>query len=113
MNFILFYTSYRVLIPVMACLNLSFMLFIIGFVGIVWNKKSLLIMLICMELMFFSICLNFIFISVFTTNLFGQTIALLIVTTVASETAIGLSLLVVSYRLGDKITYNSLTNLRG
>jgi len=43
----------------------------------------------------------------------GQIFALLIVTTAAAETSIGLSLLVISYRLGDKLDYNSLINLRG
>lgn len=113
MSFILFYISKMELIPLIAFLNLSFILFFIGLVGIIWNKKSLLIMLVCMELMFFSISLNFIFLSFFTHNIVGQTLALLIVTTVASESAIGLSLLVVSYRLGDKISYNSLISLRG
>jgi len=66
-----------------------------------------------MELMFFSICLNFIFFSSLINFYSGQVIALLIITTVASETAIGVSLLVISYRLGDKINYNSLITLRG
>jgi NADH:ubiquinone oxidoreductase subunit K len=40
-------------------------------------------------------------------------ISLLVITSAAAETAIGLSLLVISYRLGDKINYTSLVNLRG
>ena len=70
-------------------------------------------MLLCIELMFFSISLNFIFFSVSTYNTLGQVYALLVVTTAAAETAIGLSLLVVAYRLGNKVDYNSLVILRG
>jgi len=70
-------------------------------------------MLLCIELMFFSIGLNFVFFSIYTNNIVGQILTLLIVTTAAAETAIGLSLLVVAYRLVQKVTYESLISLRG
>jgi NADH-quinone oxidoreductase subunit K len=60
--------------------------------------------------MFFGISLNFIFLSVYLHNFLGQIFCLLIVTIAASETAIGLSLLVVSYRLGKEVTYDSLVS---
>ena len=101
------------LIPLIICLNFSFILFIIGLVGIVWNQRNFLIMLLCIELMFFSISLNFIFFSLYTNLIIGQIFCLLIITTVAGETAIGLSLLVISSRLGNKINYESLLTLRG
>jgi len=101
------------LIPLIVCLNFSTFLFISGLVGIVWNRRNFIIMLLCIELMFFSIGLNFIFFSVFTNNQMGQVFALLIISTAAAETAIGLSLLVVAYRLINKITYDSLISLRG
>lgn len=95
------------------CLNFSFLLFFIGLVGIVFNKRNFLIMLLCIELMFFAISLNFIFFSIPIYSNLGQIYALLIVTTAAAETAIGLSLLIVAYRLGNKAEYNSLISLRG
>lgn len=101
------------LIPLMVCFNFSFLLFIFGLVGIVWNKKSFLIMLVCIELTLFAVSLNFIFIALYTHIIWGQVISLLVITSAAAETAIGLSLLVISYRLGDKINYTSLVNLRG
>ena len=104
---------FRDIVPLIVCLNFSFFLFFIGLVGIVFNKRNFLIMLLCIELMFFSISLNFIFFSVSTYNTLGQVYALLVVTTAAAETAIGLSLLVVAYRLGNKVDYNSLVILRG
>ena len=108
----LFYL-HRDIVPLIACLNFSSILFIVGLVGIVWNKRNFLIMLLCIELMFFSISLNFIFLSIYTYNILGQIYALLIVTTAAAETAIGLSLLVVAYRLGSKVDYDALITLRG
>lgn len=63
--------------------------------------------------MFFSVSLNFALLSVYTYNGFGQVMALMIITTAASETAVGLSLLVVSHRLSGKLSYASLISLRG
>jgi NADH-quinone oxidoreductase subunit K len=70
-------------------------------------------MILCIELMFFSISLNFLFFSVYTYNAIGQILALLIITTAAAETAVGLSLVIVSYRLSNKLSYNNLISLRG
>jgi len=70
-------------------------------------------MILCIELMFFSISLNFVFFSIYTYNELGQILALFIVTTAAAETAIGLSLLIISYRLSNSINYNKLVTLRG
>jgi len=99
-------------LPLIVCLNLSSILFIIGLVGIVWNKRSILIMLLCIEMMFFAISLNFIFVSMCTFNSIGQIFCLFIITAVAAETAIGLSLLIILFRLSNKINYNSLITLR-
>jgi NADH-quinone oxidoreductase subunit K len=70
-------------------------------------------MILCIELMFFSISLNFIFISIYTYNAIGQILALFVITTAAAETAVGLSLLIISYRLSNKISYDNLISLRG
>jgi len=99
-------------IPLIICLNFSSILFVISLVGIVFNKRNIIVMLLCIELMFFSISLNFIFLSIYCFNLVGQIYCLLIITVCASETAIGLSLLIVASRLGNKINYKSLINLR-
>ena len=100
-------------ISLMLCLNLSTCIFCIGLFGIVWNKRNFIIMLLCIELMFFAVGLNFIFFSIYTNTIVGQLFALFIVTTAAAETAIGLSLLVLAYRLIYKVNYDSLVILRG
>ena len=70
-------------------------------------------MILCVELIFFSISLNFIFFSIYTYNVVGQILALFVITTAASETAVGLSLLIISYRLSNKLSYNNFISLRG
>lgn len=100
-------------VPLIVLLNFSFILFSIGLVGIVWNKKNFLILMLCIEMVFFSISLNFIFFSVYLYNSLGQILCLLVVTSAAAETAIGLSLLVTACRLSDEVSYASLVTLRG
>lgn len=58
--------------------------------------------------MFFSLSLNFIFVSIYVYNTLGEILCLLVVTTAAAETAIGLSLLIISCRLGKEVSYDSL-----
>jgi NADH:ubiquinone oxidoreductase subunit K len=98
-------------LPLIVLLNFSFILFSLGLVGIIWNKKNFLTLILCIEMMFFSISLNFIFFSVYLYNSLGQIFCLLVVTSAAAETAIGLSLLVVACRLGNEVSYDSLVSL--
>jgi len=85
------------LVPLIVSLNFSFILFTLGMVGIVLNKRNFLVLLLCIELVFFSVSLNFVFFSIYSFQFFGQLICLLIITAAAAETAIGLSLLVTAY----------------
>jgi NADH:ubiquinone oxidoreductase subunit K len=48
----------------------------------------------------------------YTYNDLGQILALFIVTNAAAETAVGLSLLIVSYRVSTSINYETLVTLR-
>jgi NADH:ubiquinone oxidoreductase subunit K len=48
------------LIPLIILLNFSFILFLIGLVGVIWNRRNFLVLLLCIELMFFAISLNFV-----------------------------------------------------
>ncbi len=100
-------------ITLLFCLNFSFVLFSFSLVGIIWNKRNLLIMILCIELMFFSVALQFIFFSIYTYNEIGHVFALFIITTAASETAIGLSVLTLAYRLSNNVSYSVLITLRG
>jgi NADH-quinone oxidoreductase subunit K len=100
-------------VSLIVCISFSSILFILGLVGTIYNKRNLLVFLICIEIMFFSVGLNFIFFGLLTNNMLGQIYCLFIVTMAAAETVIGLSLFIVSYRLSNKISYDSLTILRG
>jgi len=94
-------------------LSLTTSLFCIGLCGIVSNRTNLLIILICIEVVLFSIDINFVIFSVYLDDICGQVFALFILTVAASESAIGLAIVVVYYRLQDNIVLPSIGLLRG
>ena len=91
----------------------STFIFMIGIVGIAFNRKNLLILFMSIELMLLGISLNFIAFSCFLLDPKGQLYALLILTLAAAESAIGLAILVVYYRINKTISLESIKYLRG
>jgi NADH-quinone oxidoreductase subunit K len=88
-------------------------LYLTGILGIVFNKFNILITLMCIELIFLSTNLNFILFSVYLDDLYGQIFSLFILTVVAGESAIGLAILIVYYRIRGNILINELVVLKG
>lgn len=95
------------------CLYLSFFIYLFGILGILYNRKNIILMLIYLELLFLSISYNFIFFSFFLGNPLGYVYAILIITVAASETVLGLSLLVIIFRITHGISFDALISLRG
>ena len=94
-------------------LLLPVILFSIGVIGVVLNRKNLIFLMLSLELMLLAITLNFIFFSVFLHDSFGQIYALMILTLAAAESAIGLGILVVTFRVKKTIDFRDLNYLRG
>jgi len=94
-------------------LILSLSLFCIGLGGIVSNRTNLLIILICIEVVLFSIDLNFVIFSVYLDDIVGMVFALFVLTVASSESAIGLAIVVVYYRLQNTIVLPQNGLLRG
>jgi NADH-quinone oxidoreductase subunit K len=92
---------------------LAFTLFLIGIMGIVVNRKNLIIMLMSIELMLLAINFLFIIYSSLLDNIFGQIFALYVLVVAAAESAIGLSILVAYYRVRGTISVKFLNLLRG
>jgi len=91
----------------------SLSLFLIGIWGIFLNRKNILIMLMSIELMLLAINMNFLLFSVYLDDIVGQLFALLILTVAAAESAIGLALLVVYYRVRGTIAIEFINLLKG
>jgi NADH-quinone oxidoreductase subunit K len=108
------YYYYKVLnyIPLKESFYFSFSLFFIGFIGIILNKQNSLILLMSAEIMLLGLSLNFIIFSAYYLDPKGQIFALFIMTIAAAETAIGLGLLVITYRVVGDINFSLLKNFK-
>lgn len=84
----------------------SFFLFCLGLFGIILNRQNIIIILMSIELLLLSINLNFIYFAVLIDDIIGQVFSLLILTVAAAESAIGLAIMIVFFKLyGDISIY--------
>ena len=79
-------------------LILGALLFAISVIGIFLNRKNVIILLMCIELMLLAVNLNFIAFSHYLNDIAGQVFVFFILTVAAAESAIGLAILVVLFR---------------
>ena len=84
----------------------SSILFITGVYGILNYRRSILIILMCIELMLLSININFILFSTYLNDISGQIFALFILTVAAAEAAVGLAILILYNRQRNNIFIN-------
>nr|YP_007890801.1 NADH dehydrogenase subunit 4L [Seculamonas ecuadoriensis]AGH24496.1 NADH dehydrogenase subunit 4L [Seculamonas ecuadoriensis] len=94
-------------------LSVPMVLFMIGLSGIFLNRKNIIIMLMSIELILLSVNINFIIFSVYLDDLLGQLFALLVLTVAAAESAIGLAILVVYYRVRGTIAVEYINLMKG
>ena len=84
-------------------LKLTCIVFFIGLVGIVLNRKNILIIIMSIELLLLAINLNFAAFSIYLDDIIGQIFILFILTIAATESAIGLAIITVFFRLKNSI----------
>ena len=94
-------------------LILGAILFTLSVTGIFLNRKNLIIILMCIELMLLSVNMNFIAFSHFSGDIAGQIFVFFILTVAAAEAAIGLAILIVLFRNRDTINVAELGDLKG
>ncbi len=94
-------------------LIVSAILFCISMAGIFINRKNVLILLMCVELMLLAVNINFIAFSYFLGDAAGQIFVFFILTVAAAEAAIGLAILVVLFRNRRTINVDELDSLKG
>nr|YP_011017796.1 NADH dehydrogenase subunit 4L [Campylaephora sungminbooi]ANP26211.1 NADH dehydrogenase subunit 4L [Campylaephora sungminbooi]ANP26232.1 NADH dehydrogenase subunit 4L [Campylaephora sungminbooi]WQF69642.1 NADH dehydrogenase subunit 4L [Campylaephora sungminbooi] len=90
-----------------------FCLFLVSLLGMFLNKKNILIMLMSLEMLFLSASSFFIFSSIYLDDITGQIFAILILTVAASESAIGLAILVIYYRIRSTISVELMDLMKG
>ena len=94
-------------------LLLSGILFAISIAGIFINRKNMILLLMCIELLLLAVNFNFIAFSHFLENLAGQVFVFFILTVAAAEAAIGLAILVVLFRTRSSINVEDMNSTKG
>jgi len=94
-------------------LILVLLLFLIGIIGIFVTRKNIILVFMCIELILLSVNLNFIIFSIYLDDVIGQIFAIFVLTVAAAESAIGLAILVVFYRIRGIILINYINKLKG
>jgi NADH-quinone oxidoreductase subunit K len=94
-------------------LTLSAILFSISIAGIFINRKNLILLLMCIELMLLAVNFNFIALSRYLGDTAGQVFVFFVLTVAAAESAIGLAILVIVFRTRQSINVEDLDSLKG
>jgi NADH-quinone oxidoreductase subunit K len=94
-------------------LTFSAILFGISVAGIFINRKNLIVLLMCIELMLLSINTNFVIFSRSLIDVSGQIFVFFILTVAAAEAAIGLAILVILFRKLNDINTSEINKLKG
>jgi NADH-quinone oxidoreductase subunit K len=89
------------------------LLFTIGVFGIFINRKNVIVILMCIELILLAVNINLVAFSAFLHDLTGQVFALLVLTVAAAEAAIGLAILVVYFRNRGTIAVEDINLMKG
>ncbi len=94
-------------------LTLAAILFTLGIFGIFLNRKNVIIILMCIELMLLAVNINFVAFSAHMGDMVGQVFALFVLTVAAAEAAIGLAILVVLFRTRGSIAVEDISTMKG
>ncbi len=101
------------MISLSSYLTLGAILFAISIAGIFLNRKNVVVLLMCIELMLLSANINFVAFSYFLNDIAGQVFVFFILTVAAAEAAIGLAILVTLFRNRNTIDVEQLDAMKG
>ncbi len=101
------------MISLSSYLILGAILFAISIAGIFLNRKNVVVLLMCIELMLLAANINFVAFSHYLNDLAGQVFVFFILTVAAAEAAIGLAILVVLFRNRRTIDVEQLNEMKG
>ena len=87
--------------------------FTVGIIGIVLNRRNVIMILMAIELLLLAVNLNFVAFSAYLGDPAGQIFTLFVLTVAAAEAAVGLAILVVFFRLRGTIAVEDIQDLKG
>lgn len=99
-------------ILILNLINFFFLIYFVGLWGLLIIKTNLILILLSIELILFSINLLFCLYSILLNDIQGQVFVLFLLTIAAAESAIGLSILVIYYKVRGLISINLINSLK-
>ncbi len=100
------------MVPLTHYLALSFLLFVLGIVGVL-VRRNLLTVLMSIELMLNAVNLNLVAFSRQLGDLGGQIFTVFIIAVAAGEAAIGLAIIISLYRLKGSVNLDDAAEMKG
>ncbi len=91
----------------------SSVLFVIGITGVFINRKNIIVLLMCIELILLAVNTNFISFSRYMGDYTGQVFVFFILSVAAVEAAIGLAILVIIFRNRGTVSIRKMNDLKG
>lgn len=101
------------MIPLSYFLIIGAILFGLSFAGIIINRKNLIVLLMCIELMLLAVNTNFVAFAQYLNVQAGAVFVFFILTVAAAESVIGLAILVLFYRKRGNINVDEMNRLKG
>lgn len=100
------------MLSVFECLLFSSLLVFVGFVGIVINRRNIITILLCIEIMLLGISTSFIVFSYFRSDIVGQIFVFFILAIAAVEASVGLAILVTLFRKNLTVDVSTISELK-
>ena len=94
-------------------LSLGAIIFSIGLAGIFLNRKNIIIILMCIELILLAVNINLVSFSIYLQDITGQVFTMFILTVAAAEAAVGLAIIVIYYKNKGSINVEQISSLKG
>lgn len=94
-------------------LILAALIFSIGVTGLFMNRKSVITILMSIELMLLAVNINFVAFSVYLQDIVGQVFSIIILSIAAAEISIGLAILVLYFRNRGSIEIEDVNQMKG
>lgn len=94
-------------------LTVAAILFVIGVLGIFLNRRNVILMLMCIELLLLAVNINLVAFSAYHGDMVGQVFAMFVLTVAAAEAAIGLAIMVIFFRRRGSIAIDAADQMRG
>ena len=94
-------------------MSLAAVLFLLSIAGIFLNRRNVILLLMCIELLLLAVNFNFVALSRYLGGIEGQVFVFFILTVAAAEAAIGLAILVVLFRNRRSINVDEMDTMKG